>query len=164
MACRNMCDEQRQQSASVRGHPPLFVSVVTQFVTRVVPATSCMVIRTYAVAVATESDQWAAYRDRVEATEEEWDEFVRQTPVGRIVKGVVVSHHPFGFFLDIGWGTRCLGLVEVVRIRDADEPIDIADYPPVGSLVQRARVLGHTPHNRQARLTIRPSDLAEPAG
>jgi ribosomal protein S1 len=114
----------------------------------------------YASVVALDSDEWAAYQDRVAPTEDEWDEFVRQTAVGHVVRGVVVSHHRFGFFLDIGWGTRCLGLVEIPYVRDPGERVDPSGYPAVGSVVERAIVLSHTPHNHQARLTIRPSDLA----
>jgi ribosomal protein S1 len=110
--------------------------------------------------VALGFDEWAEYRDRVAPTEDEWHEFVRQTAVGRVVQGVVVSHHRFGFFLDIGWGTRCLGLVEVPYMPDPGKRVAPSDYPAVGSIVERAIVLGHTPHNHQARLTIRPSDLA----
>lgn len=44
---------------------------------------------------------------------------------------------------------------------DSDRPLSRDDYPPVGSHV-RAVVLGATDHNRQIRLSMRPSSL-EPA-
>jgi hypothetical protein len=139
------------------------VPVVTQFVTHSAPGRPrpFAVDDLYASVVTVGFDEWAAYRDRVAPADDEWDEFVRQTAVGRVVQGLVVSHHRFGFFLDIGWGTRCLGLVEIPYVREPGQRVDPSDYPAIGSVVDRAVVLSHTPHNHQVRLSIRPSDLAK---
>jgi predicted RNA-binding protein with RPS1 domain len=97
----------------------------------------------------------------VASASDEWDAFVAATPVGSIVSGTVLSHHPFGFFVDLGWGTRCMGLVEIPNVWDPGLYLTSADFPAIGVRIERARVLDHTPGNHQVRLTIRPSDLAE---
>jgi hypothetical protein len=106
--------------------------------------------------VASGSDEWAAYRNHVPATEAEWQAFAAATPVGSLVGGVVVSVHRFGFFLDIGHGTAITGLVELPGIG----PPGADSCPPVGLVVERAVVLGHRPQARQVQLTVRPQDLA----
>ena len=52
-----------------------------------------------------DSHEWAVYRSRVPPTDTEWEAFVRARPEGSVVSGTVVSQHPFGVFLDLGWGT-----------------------------------------------------------
>lgn len=67
------------------------------------------------------------------------------------------SHHRFGFFIDLG--EPVIGLIELPMLLDhPDRPLSQGDYPPLGSQV-RAVVLGATHHNRQIRLSMRPSDL-----
>lgn len=67
------------------------------------------------------------------------------------------SHHRFGFFIDLGGAV--IGLIELpMLLDDPDRPLLQDDYPPVGSQL-RAVVLGATDHNRQIRLSMRPSDL-----
>ena len=105
--------------------------------------------------MASSSDEWAAYRDHVPATEAEWQAFIAATPVGSLVSGVVLSVHRFGFFVDIGHGTAITGLVELHNIG----PTGADSCPPVGSVVERAVVLDHR-RERQAQLSIRPEDLA----
>lgn len=69
----------------------------------------------------------------------------------------MLSHHRFGFFVDLG--ERVIGLIEITMLLDDPErPLSQDDYPPVGSQV-RAVVLGATDHNRQIRSSMRPSDL-----
>src|SRR5436309_13695840 len=85
----------------------------------------------YALAMASSSDEWAVYQDRVPPTEAEWQRFVAATPIGSIVSGVVLSVHQVGSFLDIGYGTSITGIVEVTRIG----PPGADSSPPVGSMV-----------------------------
>jgi len=50
-------------------------------------------------------------------------------------------------------------LVEIpMLLDDAHQPVSPDDYPPVASQV-RAVVLDATDHNRQIRLSMRPSDF-----
>ncbi len=71
--------------------------------------------------------------------------------------GVVLSHHPFGFFVDLG--SPVTGLVEITRVKEPGQPVDPRDYPPVGQEIT-AVVLGAVDLQRQVHLSTRPSDLA----
>ncbi|MET9310852.1 S1 RNA-binding domain-containing protein [Kribbella sp. NPDC003505] len=95
--------------------------------------------------------EWAAFGSRSTPSDEEWADAVRRYRAGCIVDGTVISHHRFGFFIDLG--EQIIGLVEI--------PMSPDDYPPVASQV-RAVVLDATDHNRQIRLSMRPSDLGRP--
>jgi ribosomal protein S1 len=74
-----------------------------------------------------------------------------------VVEGTVISHHQFGFFIDLG--ESITGLIEIPMVLDdAQQPVSPDDYPPVATRV-RAVVLDATEHNRQIRLSMRQSDL-----
>ena len=103
------------------------------------------------------SDEWAPFESRSTPSDEEWADAVHRYAPGRIVEGTVISHHRFGFFIDLG--ERGHRLIEIpMLLDDPDHPLSPDDYPPVGSQV-RAVLLGATDHNRQIRLSMRPSDL-----
>ena len=103
------------------------------------------------------SGEWAAFESRSTPSDEEWADAVRRYRAGYVVDGTVISHHRFGFFIDLG--EPITGLVEIpMLLDDAHQPMSPDDYPPVASQV-RAVVLGATEHNRQIRLSMRPSDV-----
>jgi ribosomal protein S1 len=103
------------------------------------------------------SSEWAAFEARSAPSDEEWADAVCRYREGCVVDGTVISHHRFGFFIDLG--EPIVGLVEIpMLLDDAHQPVSPDDYPPVASQV-RAVVLGPTDHNRQVRLSMRPSDL-----
>jgi transcriptional accessory protein Tex/SPT6 len=104
-----------------------------------------------------ESDEWRAFRERRKPTEEEWAAAKSRFASGVVVTGVVLSHHVFGFFVDLGY--PILGLVEVSRVKESGQPVDSRDYPPVGQETT-AVVLGAIDLQHQVRLSTRPSDLA----
>lgn len=104
-----------------------------------------------------DSGEWRALRERREPTEEEWAAAKSRLTSGAVVRGVVLSHHPFGFFVDLGEAVT--GLVEIPCVKDPGQPVDPRDYPPVGQQVT-AVVLGAVDLQRQIHLSIRPSDLA----
>jgi ribosomal protein S1 len=101
-------------------------------------------------------DEWRTYRNRRQPTDEEWASATSRFASGVVVRGVVLSHHPFGFFVDLG-GT-ILGLVEIPRVSDPGQAVSPDDYPAVGREVT-AVVLGAVDLQRQVHLSIRPSDL-----
>ena len=70
---------------------------------------------------------------------------------------MVLSHHRFGFFVDLG--DAALGLVEIPGVKDPGQPVDARNYPPVGQEIT-AVVLDAVDLQRQVHLSIRPSDLA----
>ncbi len=87
---------------------------------------------------------WTAARDRF--------------PRGAVVTGRVLSHHPFGFFLDLAGPVT--GLVEIGGLKDPGQFADLADYPPTGRQVT-AMVIGTVDLRGQVRLSMRPSDLSQ---
>ena len=101
------------------------------------------------------TEEWAAFEGHQTPTDDEWRDAQESLPVGARVAGTVLSHHRFGFFTDLD--LPVLGLVEAPFVRD-EGPTE--DFPPVGTAVA-AVVLVHNPHNKQVRLSIRPSDLAK---
>jgi ribosomal protein S1 len=104
-----------------------------------------------------DSDEWQALRERPKPTEEEWAAAKSRFTSGVVVIGVVLSHHPFGFFVDLGY--PIVGLVEIPRVKESWQPVDPRDYPPVGRKIT-AVVLDAVDLQRQVHLSIRPSDLA----
>jgi ribosomal protein S1 len=104
-----------------------------------------------------DSDEWRALRARRKPTDEEWAAATSRYASGVAVSGVVLSHHAFGFFVDLGYPVT--GLVEIPRVKDPGQPVDPRDYPPVGQKIT-AVVLGCVDLQRQVHLSIRPSDLA----
>jgi ribosomal protein S1 len=104
-----------------------------------------------------DSDEWRALRERRKLTDEEWAAAKSRFTSGVVATGVVLSHHPFGFFVDLG--DLVIGLVEIPRVKESWQPVDPRDYPPVGQEIT-AVVIGAVDLQRQVHLSIRPSDLA----
>jgi ribosomal protein S1 len=104
-----------------------------------------------------DSDEWHALRERRKLTDEGWAAAKSRFTSGMVATGVVLSHHPFGFFVDLGG--LVTGLVEIVRVKESWQPADPRDYPSVGQEIT-AVVLGAIDLQRQVHLSIRPSDLA----
>jgi ribosomal protein S1 len=89
-----------------------------------------------------------------------WEEAKHRFPVGARVHGVVIEHHPFGIFVDLG-DPVALGLVQITEFRD-EERMMPEQYPPIGASIE-AVVLGHTDERRmQVWLGMRPSQLNAP--
>jgi ribosomal protein S1 len=103
-----------------------------------------------------DSDEWRALRERRRLTDEEWAAAKSRFTSGAVATGAVLSHHPFGFFVDLG--DQVTGLVEVVRVKDPGQSVDPQDYPPVGQEIT-AVVISAVDLQRQVHLSIRPSDL-----
>jgi ribosomal protein S1 len=105
----------------------------------------------------------ACLRERRKPTDPEWELAKSRFTEGAVVTGVVLSHHPFGFFADMG--DTVIGLVEIPHVKEPGQPVDTRDYPPVGQEIT-AIVLGAVDLKRQVHLSIRPSDLkaARPPG
>jgi ribosomal protein S1 len=99
----------------------------------------------------------ACLQERRKPTDEEWAVARARFTSGDVAAGVVPSHHPFGFFADLG--SPVIGLVEIPRVKEPGQPVDPGDYPPVGQEIT-AVVLGAVDLQRQVHLSIRPSDLA----
>ena len=94
-----------------------------------------------------------------------WAAAKQRFPVGRVVRGTVVRHCPFGVFVDLG-DPVATGLVQITEFLDGGR-MTPEQYPAVGETVT-AVVLGHTEELRkQIWLCMRPSVLqgqAEPRG
>ncbi len=101
--------------------------------------------------------EWRALRERRKPTDEEWAVAKARFTSGVVATGMVLSHHPFGFFVDLG--APVTGLVEIPRVKEPGQSVDPRDYPPVGQEIT-AVVLGAADLQRQVHLSIRPSDLA----
>jgi ribosomal protein S1 len=56
---------------------------------------------------------------------------------GTFAAGMVLSHHPFGFFVDLG--SAVTGLVEIHRVKEPWQPVDPRDYPPAGQEITLSR-------------------------
>lgn len=104
-----------------------------------------------------DSDEWRALRERRKPTDEEWAAARSRFTGGVVATGVVLSHHPFGFFVDLG--DPVIGLVEIPRVKESGQPVDPRDYPPIGQQIT-AVVLSAVNLQCQVHLSIRPSDLA----
>ena len=90
-----------------------------------------------------------------------WDEAKKRFPIGARVRGVVIQHHPFGVFVDLG-DSVALGLIQIVDFLDQGR-MTPEQYPPIGSLIE-ALVLGHTDARRkQVWLSVKPSRLDKAA-
>jgi ribosomal protein S1 len=103
-----------------------------------------------------DADEWQALRARRKLTDEEWAAAKSRFTSGVVVTGVVLSHHQFGFFVDLGYPV--IGLVEIPRVKELWQPVGPQDYPPVGQKIT-AVVLDAVELQRQVHLSIRPSDL-----
>jgi ribosomal protein S1 len=77
-----------------------------------------------------DADEWHALRERRKPTDEEWAAAKSRFTSGAVATGVVLSHHAFGFFVDLG--NPATGLVEIPRVKEYGQPVDPRDYPPVG--------------------------------
>ena len=101
------------------------------------------------------------------ASDEDWEALSQTLSPGARVKGIVLSHHTFGFFVTIPSYRNIAGLVEITSYRpdglipryDASGVLD-PPFPGVGSTVE-AEVLGVRDVDR--RVQLRYLDLlAEP--
>jgi len=105
-------------------------------------------------------NEWATMQSRRSPTDEEWRIAKTHHRRGIHVHGPVLSHHRFGFFVDLGETVN--GLVELPFIVDPQPPNALQgsdDFPAAGTDIQ-AVVLDTVEDNRQFRLSMRPSDLA----
>ena len=108
-------------------------------------------------------EEWKARLGKVPQTEAEWEQFCEDHPCGSIVSGVVRSVHPFGFFLDMGYGSKIIGVVGYVK--EIGERVQVDDYPAAGTPIAEAVILFFVPWPRaQAYLSIRPSGIAKARG
>lgn len=103
-----------------------------------------------------DSDQWRAFRDRRKPTDEPRAAVRSIFASGVAVKGVVLSRHQFGFFVDLG--SPALGLVQISHVKDPGQAVGPADYPAFGREITVV-VLTAVDRQRQVHLSIRPSDL-----
>jgi hypothetical protein len=71
--------------------------------------------------------EWHALRERRKPTDEEWAVAKARFTSGGVATGVVLSHHPFGFFVDLG--APVTGLVEIPRVKEPGQSVDPRDYP-----------------------------------
>lgn len=86
-----------------------------------------------------------------------WEDAKLRFPVGCRVWGVVVSHHSFGIFVDLG-DPLALGLVQITDFLDEGR-MTPQRYPRLGSSIEGV-VLGHTDeHRTQIWLSLKPSQL-----
>jgi ribosomal protein S1 len=86
-----------------------------------------------------------------------WEEAKLRFPIGRLVRGVVTAHHPFGIFVDLG-DPVATGLVQITDFVD-DGRMSPESYPRLGASIEGV-VLGHTDERRkQVWLGVKPSQL-----
>ncbi len=91
---------------------------------------------------------------------EMWEAAKQRFPAGRVVSGTVLSHHPYGIFVDLG-DPVARGLVQIPDFLDGGR-MTMEQYPAVDETV-RAVVLGHTDERRkQVWLSMKPSLLPSP--
>ncbi len=105
------------------------------------------------------NNEWTTTQSRRAPTDDKWRLAMINHCPGTHVNGTVLSHHAFSFFVDLGETVN--GLVEAPYIKDRRPGEDgySDDFPAVGTDIA-AVVLGIAEHNRQIRLSMRPSDLA----
>ncbi len=90
-----------------------------------------------------------------------WEAAKQRFPVGRVVRGTVIDHRPFGIFVDLS-DPVATGLVQITDFVDEGR-MSPEQYPAVGELIT-AVVLGHTREERkQIWLSMRPSVLQKHA-
>lgn len=86
-----------------------------------------------------------------------WEETKLRFPIGRLVRGVVTAHHPFGIFVDLG-DPIATGLVQITDFVDSGR-MTPEQYPRLGESIEGV-VLGHTDERRkQIWLGVKPSQL-----
>jgi len=90
---------------------------------------------------------------------DEWDRVKTALPVGKKVHGTVLSHHPFGVFVQID-DIAFKGLVAIPDFKESGQRMTPEEYPPIGSEVE-AVVLGFRDSNNQIGLGMRPSQMAK---
>ncbi|HEY8505759.1 MAG TPA: S1 RNA-binding domain-containing protein [Gemmataceae bacterium] len=91
-----------------------------------------------------------------------WETAKLRFPAGRVVRGTVVAHHPYGISVDLG-DPVAAGLVPITEFLDGGR-MTPERYPAIGATVT-AVVLGHTGEGRkQIRLCMRPSVIQRHTG
>jgi ribosomal protein S1 len=90
-----------------------------------------------------------------------WEAAKQRFAAGRVVRGTVTAHRPFGIFVDLG-DPVATGLVQITEFLDSGR-MTPEQYPAIGETVT-AVVLGHTDEGRkQVWLCLRPSILQRQA-
>lgn len=87
------------------------------------------------------------------------DEVKKRFPRGKKVSGIVRSHCPFGYFINIP-GIEIPGLVETIGLK-----LSQREYPDIGSEIEAVIIDFRDPIEplrRQFRLTVDPGALANP--
>jgi hypothetical protein len=64
--------------------------------------------------------EWRALQERRKPAGEEWAVAKARFTSGVVATGVVLSHHPFGFCVDLGGPVT--GLVEIPRVKEPGQP------------------------------------------
>lgn len=84
----------------------------------------------------------------------DWERAKAALRPGDRISGVVIARYIFGVFIDLGVGFPAL--LEVIQFDPPPRrrPVDIEDYPAIGSSVA-ARVVAFNDRNRQIGLTQR---------
>jgi ribosomal protein S1 len=91
--------------------------------------------------------------DLINHNKVDWDKMKVKYPLGQKLECRVLSHRPFGVFLDIG-DKEVLGLVAVIDFDKEDV------YPPVESLVTGV-IIGYTEDTRnQIWISINPKVIS----
>jgi ribosomal protein S1 len=89
----------------------------------------------------------------------DWEIIRRNYPLGKILKGKVISHFPFGIFIDIG-DEDVIGIVPVVDF--AEKNPSKREYPPIGEEVN-CIIFGYTNDDRnQIWVSINPKVFCIP--
>ena len=90
-----------------------------------------------------------------------WRNSRNRLEVGLLVGGVIVEHHPFGMFVNIG-NSRFLGLVELPSMDEAlgsGPGQEGVIHPAVGTRIKAIFIGFASPDGRQPRLRVRQSAL-----
>jgi len=85
-----------------------------------------------------------------------WEETKLRFPIGRLVRGIVTAHRPFGIFVDLG-DPNATGLVQITDFVDSGR-MTPEQYPRLGESIE-AVVLGHNDRSKQIWLGVKPSQL-----
>ena len=80
-----------------------------------------------------DGDEWRALRERRKPADEEWEAAKARFTTGTVTAGVVLSHHPFGFLVDLG--SPVTGLVEISRVKEPSQPVDTPDRHSITAVV-----------------------------
>jgi len=85
-----------------------------------------------------------------------WKDIKEKLKKGDLVSGIVMSHYPFGIFLDLG--IQFYGLVQIVNFKDGNEIMSPLEYPQIGKIIEAA-IIDFNDSNMQILLSLKPTDL-----